>query len=273
MAHALPAPVDVRLMNATASVLFLACGALVLAALAWWALRHPAFAVRALLVEGELAHNNAVTLRAQVAHRLHGNFFTLDLAQARAAFESVPWVREATVRREFPNRVRVALKEHEPAALWGPEDAGMLLNTHGERFAAGVDDAEAERLPRLRGPDARAAEVLAMHRALSPLLAPLDMAVAELELSGRGGWRAVLEPGGVLQLGSGTPADVVPRVQRFVRTLAAATSHSGRRPDRFEAADLRHQDGYALKLPGVTTLADPAATPPKPPKPAKPTNR
>ena len=45
MNTSLPAPLDVKLMNLTASVLFVGCVVLVLAAGAWWMLRHPAFAI------------------------------------------------------------------------------------------------------------------------------------------------------------------------------------------------------------------------------------
>ena len=78
MRHALP--LDVRLMNATASVLFAGCAVLLVAVLGWWAVRHPAFSIARIVVEGELVHNNAVTLRANVAPSLTGNFFTVDLA-------------------------------------------------------------------------------------------------------------------------------------------------------------------------------------------------
>ena len=116
MADTLPAPFDVKLMNLTATVLFLLCGVAVLAAGAWWVLRNPAFAIGSIVVQGDLSHNNAVTLRANAASRLQGNFFTVNLAQTREVFESVPWVRRATVRREFPNQLRVQLQEHKAAA-------------------------------------------------------------------------------------------------------------------------------------------------------------
>ena len=67
MAHTLPAPLDVKLMNLTASVLVMGCVLLVLAAAAWWVLRYPGFAVARIVVQGDLVHNNAVTLRANVA--------------------------------------------------------------------------------------------------------------------------------------------------------------------------------------------------------------
>ena len=62
-------PADVRLMNIAATGLF-AIGLAVLAAAAgWWALRHPLFAVSAITVEGDVSHNSAATLRANVAPR------------------------------------------------------------------------------------------------------------------------------------------------------------------------------------------------------------
>ena len=87
MNQSLPAPLDVKLMNLTASVLFLCCVLLLLAAGARWVLRYPGFSVARIVVQGELVHNNAVTLRANVAPQLAGNFFTIDLRAARAAFE------------------------------------------------------------------------------------------------------------------------------------------------------------------------------------------
>ena len=107
MAAALPVPLDVRLMNITATVLFALFAAAVAGTAAWWALRHPVFAVGGITVLGDVTHNSAATLRANVAARVAGNFFTVRLDAVRDAFESVPWVRQAQVRRQFPNRLRV----------------------------------------------------------------------------------------------------------------------------------------------------------------------
>ena len=144
--------------------LFVALAALGLAAVLWWGLRHPMFSIVAIQVQGDLTHNNAVTLRANVAHRLSGNLFTLDLAAARTAFEGVPWVRKALVRREFPNRLNVQLQEHLPVAYWGDEGESLLLNTFGEVFEANLGDVEADKLPRLSGPQGQSAQLLAMYR-------------------------------------------------------------------------------------------------------------
>jgi cell division protein FtsQ len=247
-------PFDVRLMNITASVLFVGLVVLLAAALCWWAVRHPLFSLGGITVQGEVAHNSAATLRANVAPQLRGNFFTVDLAATRRAFEAVPWVRQATVRREFPNRLRVALQEHHPVALWGDEGGSRLVNSFGELFEANAGDVEPDGLPRLAGPDDQAQQVLAMFRALAPLVEPLDLVVEELVLSGRGSWQLGLDNGAHLELGRGDVGEVVPRLQRFVQTLTQVASRYGRRPESLVSADLRYGDGYALRLRGVGTV-------------------
>jgi cell division protein FtsQ len=251
--QALSVPVDVRLMNITATVLFVACALLLAAALGWWALRHPVFAIRGIVVTGEVTHNSAATLRANVAPRLAGNFFTVDLQKAREAFEAVPWVRKAVVQRQFPNKLRVRLEEHRAETLWGADSESRLLNTFGEVFEANPDDTESDEMPRLAGPDGSAPQVLAMFRTLQPLMQPLDLAVDELVLTGRGSWRMHLDSGAVVELGRGTTDEVVARSRRFAQTLTQVTSKYGRRPEALVTADLRHTDGYAVKLRGVAT--------------------
>lgn len=250
----LPAPFDVKLMNWTATVLFVGCVAFVLLAGGSWVLRHPAFAIGRIVVQGELVHNDAVTLRANVGPYLTGNFFTVDLRAVREAFEQVPWVRRALVRREFPNSLRVELQEHDAAAFWGAEGGTTLVNSQGEVFEANGGDVEQDDLPRLMGPQGHSVEVLQMYRAVAPVLEPLGSGVDALELTGRGGWRVTLDSGAVVELGGGSQAEVLSRTQRFVVALPRVTQQQGRRVDSLESADLRHADGFALRLRGVTTV-------------------
>lgn len=253
MKVAAPLPLDIRLMNTAASLLLAVGVAVCLAAALWWGLRHPMFALRAITVEGEVTRNNALTLKTNVVPRLSGNFFTLELDQARQAFETVPWVRSAVVHREFPNRLRVQLQEQHPLALWGEEGGSTLLNQQGQVFEANLGEVEAEGLPRLKGPDSQSAQVLAMYQTLRPVLQAANMDIDELDLSPRGSWRVMTAQGASLELGRGQAAELVVHLQEFLRTLPQITSRYGRTPRSLVAADLRHKDGYALRLQGVTT--------------------
>lgn len=248
-----PMPVEVKLMNTLATALFVLFALLLAGALASWGLSRQAFAIQGITVTGEVTHNNAVTLRANVAPQLSGTFFTLDLGHARQVFEAVPWVRQAVVRREFPNRLRVQLQEHKAVAFWGAEGESRLLNTFGEVFEANVGEVEQDGLPRLNGPDLQSAQVLAMYKDLQAIFEKMDLAIEQLELSGRGGWRVRLDTGAAVELGSGSAEEVQARTQRFLKTLTQVSSRYGRNPEALESADLRHENGYALRLRGVTT--------------------
>jgi len=219
MADSISVPFDVKLMNVLASLVFALFALMLLAALGWWVLRQPFFPLAGIKVDGEVTHNNAVTLRANVAPQLAGNFFTVDLARARTAFESVPWVRKAVVRREFPNKLRATLTEHVPVAHWGDEAGSKLINGFGEVFEANVAEVD-DNLPRLDGPAEQAGQVLGMYRVLAPLFQPYDLAIDELMLTGRGSWRAQLDTGAVLELGR-APRD---------RVLGQAETGSADRP-------------------------------------------
>ena len=255
MSYSMPAPLDVKLMNVTATAMFGGVAILMLAVVSWWAVRHPAFSIARIVVEGEMLHNNAVTLRANVAPHLTGNFFTIDLKDAREAFEQVPWVRKAAVRREYPNSLRVILHEHEPQAYWGPETGTAMVNTMGEVFEANVGEVEREGLPRLSGPEGSAVEVLRMYYALDPVFTAIGAPVDALTWRDRGSWLVQLDNGASIELGSGKPEEVLQRTQRFVRTLPQITQQYQRTAEALEYADLRYPDGYALRLRGVTTVS------------------
>jgi cell division protein FtsQ len=253
MNPALPVPFDVKLMNIAAGALFTLGVVLFAAAGAWWAVRHPVFAIAGITVQGEVTHNSAPTIRANVAPQLAGNFFTIDLASTRKAFETLPWVRQAVVKRDFPNRLRVQLEEHHAVALWGGEGDSRLLGDRGEVFEANLGDVEQDDLPRLAGPDDQGAQVLAMYQAVKPLFEPIDLTVQQLTLTPRGNWQVELENGAAIELGRGTPAEVSARTRRFIATVTQAASRYNRTPQALVSADLRYGEGYALKLRGVAT--------------------
>jgi cell division protein FtsQ len=255
-------PFDVRLMNAVALAVVVLASLVLAAAGVAWATRAPLFTLRSIALDGELTRSNLATVRANALPRLTGNFFSLDLNRSRAAFESVPWVRRAVVRRVWPNHLAVTLEEHRAAALW-QGDAGIerLVNDHGEVFEANLGDVEDEGLITLAGPEGSARAMQAMQQRLTAALAPIAARIETLKLSSRGSWQAELDSGATLEFGRGSEDAVVARTERFARTLAQATQGfaSAGGPRALLAADLRHPDGYALRLRGVSTPAGVAA--------------
>ncbi len=224
-----------------------------------------------IVVVGEVAHQNEVTLRSHLATQLRGSFLTLDLQQVKQVFESVPWVRQAIVQREFPNRLRVTLLEHQPRAWWGEAGGGKLVNAQGQVFEANPDDVQADGWSELTGPDDSAApQVYRLHQALQPLFARLDWRMQRLELDRRGGWRVRLAHGTVVELGRGNTEELLTRVTHFVFTVSQL---SQRYAYRLEMVDLRYPNGYAVRMRGVTTTGGqdaPVVSPVRPPSSPQP---
>ena len=206
--HTTELPLDIKLMTVATRALVVLLAVLCAGAVVLWALRHPAWTVRAITVQGDVTHQNAVTFRAQLASQmkttLSGSFLTLDLQQVRQLFEGVPWVRRAVVQREFPNRLKVTIEEHQAVAWWGESGSGRLVNRLGEVFEASPD--EGEELPELAGPDHQSAQVWALYQTLQTEFQRLDMGLARLELTERGSWRADLDAMMVWPVTDGSPA-------------------------------------------------------------------
>ncbi|MEY4468211.1 MAG: hypothetical protein RIR21_2004, partial [Pseudomonadota bacterium] len=117
---------DISTLNRITRALF---GVLVLCVLYAgykWVARQPMFELRVVKVqganEGPLRYVDAATVRSAALPRIRGNFFTADLAAVRNAFEMVPWVQRASVRREWPNKLIVSVDEYQVLGAWGEQD-------------------------------------------------------------------------------------------------------------------------------------------------------
>lgn len=268
-----PQPFDVRVMNAATALLVVGAVVAVLAFGLRWVVRQPVFALRAIEVAGEVERNSAASLRANALPRLQGSFWSLSLKEARSAFEGAPWVRHARVQKLWPMQLRVQIEEHHAAAYWelrgelrgddAEPEAGSsraLVNTFGEVFQANTGDVEDEPLPTLSGPPGTASQMLRMWQQLSSQLRNLGEGaeglerIERLELSSRGSWRAQFAGDAEIEIGRGSDAEIEARVARFVQTLPQITA---RYRTALLSADLRHQDGYAVRLRGVSTQTPP----------------
>lgn len=217
-----------------------------------WLSRQPMFDFRVVQVHPvkgmPLQYVNAVTVRSAALPRIRGNFFTADLLAVRAAFETVPWVQRASVRREWPNKLVVTVEEYKVLGTWG-EAEGRLLSADGFVFTANLAEAEVEgRLPELGGPDDSAREVAARLADLRSWLAPLQLSPQSLLLSRRYAWTARLDNGITLHLGRAHDRDLLKkRIDRFVTVYPQL---SAAMPGQIGSVDLRYPNGLALRKRG-----------------------
>lgn len=236
-----------RLLNAVANAMLALVMLAAIGTAVWWVAHRPMFTLRAMVVEPmpgkAMTHVSDSLLRASGVRRVPGNFFTVDLQAVRAAFEAVPWVRRAAVRRVWPNRLHVAIEEHRIFAAW---TAGRFLNTFGEPFWVNPGEVEEDGpLPALAGPDGSELEVLRRFVELTGQLQPLGTRPVSLALSARHAWSAELAGGTTLTLGRDQGLSIRERVDRFVHAYPDLAARTGQWP---RVIDLRYPNGFAIRL-------------------------
>ena len=226
-----------HVMNRLADLLALVALLLAVYAAAHFAIFRPMFPVRVVTVTGALVHVSGDEIKGLLARELRGSFFTVDLAALRAAFERLPWVRKASLRRQWPDRLEVTLEEHVPLARWG---GAALVNIQGELFEAAFEGS----LPVFVGPTDSAKEMTIQYEYFRRSLAAIGKVPALVQVSARRAWQVRIDGGPTLELGR---EQVEARLARFVAAYGRTLANLKRQIDY---VDLRYANGFAARISG-----------------------
>ena len=231
-----------QVLNWIANFLYALTAVMLLYGVLYVVVHLPIFPLREVRVEGELHHVTREQLKLIAERHLKGNFFTLDLAQARDAFEKLPWARNVSVRRRWPDRLEVAVEEHRELARWGNV---ALVNSYGELFQAASDSD----LPVFYGPADGVREVAEQYARFSRTLAAPGLGIAQLVLSPRRAWTITTDKGMVIEIGR---EHVEERLQKFAGAYGQTLGALGR---EVRYADLRYPNGFAVRKPAPAARA------------------
>ena len=69
----------------------------------------------------------------------HSSLLFLDVADARAKLEAIPWIAEATVRKLYPDRLQITVTEREPFALWQQQGKVKVIAADGTVLSEKVE--------------------------------------------------------------------------------------------------------------------------------------
>lgn len=194
------------------------------------------FPIEKVAVEGSFKHLNKIEVQQALTPLVTGNFFDVSGGAITKKLLQMPWVAQVTVRKVWPNKLEILVKEQQPVARFGQQG---LLNAQGQLFTP--PGFLPNNLPQLDGPANNQKLILQSYWEINELLATLHLSVVELDLSARMSWHMVLSNGTAVTIGS---IDPLKRLQRFVKVYPKIFGQNGANA---EYVDLRYNNGIAVK--------------------------
>lgn len=162
----------------------------------------------------------------------------LDVDATRVAIEAMPWIQSATVSKEYPNRVRIAVVEKKPFALWQRDNDLWITDRNGKEIVP-YRTTRFTNLPFVVGPGAsrEAADILDK----MALVPELDTRIKAYVRVGDRRWDLRLDNGVVIRLPELDPIEAAATVMRLDR-------QEGLLSRDIAAVDVRLSDRIVVKL-------------------------
>jgi cell division protein FtsQ len=193
--------------------------------------------IKQVRVEGDFTHLSPVDLQLLVTDKVRGGFFNLDVDAVRLALLDEPWVSEVTVKRIWPDALRVIVIEQIPVVRW--KETG-LLNADADYFAP-EQVSIPKSLPVLSGPTGTESLLLERFNMMQERVQLLGFKIVSLTLNERRAWSFQLGNGIKVTLGR---RDFEERFNRFLTLIP--TTISGR-INQTESIDMRYTNGFSIR--------------------------
>lgn len=228
-------------------------------------LYHPQkFRIEQIEVRGQFRQVNAEQVRDTVEETLRGNYFSVSLEEIEASIGLMPWVFDASVRRQWPSTLVVEVEEVQPIAEWGTD---QWLNASGDLVNRERWDTK---LPVLFGPESMQETVWRKFQNWHGMFASHGLSLDRLELDERELWYLDLslsalvrdrnplaasvidsavehDPAGDQEFGQVTMiVDNTDATARIARLIGALNSKLIAEFPSMKSIDLRYPNGFAI---------------------------
>ncbi len=181
-------------------------------------------------------------------------FFDIDVDAIKKRVEEMPWVKQVSVQRVWPDTLVIEVVEHTPIAYWG--NSGLVSNT-GEVFRP-LKKTYPKDLPRFlvtKGHDGSVTEKAAIKSLryfsdASDMFSTINLKVKKVKFDARQALTLSLDNGVELNLGR---QNKLYRLQRFVQIYAPLRE----RMSLIERVDMRYTNGFSVKwkqLQGIKSI-------------------
>lgn len=194
--------------------------------------------VTSVEIMGEMPYTTRFDIEKAIETINLGNFFNVDVNKVQQKVADLPWVYSVSVRKQWPNELKIYVVDQEPVAFWNGD---FLINTQGVAFQADTSRV-AKHLPAFYGPEGSEQTALENYINLSEILAFGQLGIDELMLSERYSWQLTLNDGVSLNLGR---ENRVQRIQRFI-DVYPQIKENAKQKQQVDYVDLRYDTGLSV---------------------------
>lgn len=194
-----------------------------------------------LVVTGERHYTRNDDIRQSIlALGAPGTFMTQDVNVIQQQIERLPWIKQASVRKQWPDELKIHLVEYVPIARWNDQH---LIDAQGNAFSVPASRVSKQVLPMLSGPEGSELEVLQNFRGMSAQLAKQNFTLKQTAMTARRSWVLTLNDGIQLNLGRG---NTMARLSRFMELYPVLQQQAQTDGKRIAYVDLRYDSGAAV---------------------------
>ncbi len=192
--------------------------------------------IRYVRAEGVFQHLRKEEVKNALMPLVMTSIFDADMQKIQGTVMQLPWVRNASVERVWPDAIDIKVQERKAYVRWG--ESG-LLTENGELFLP-TNANQFQSLVLLHGPKEQEAKTLEIMKGVKTALADQTLELAEFSVNDREAWQIKLKNGLQILLGR---TGQLNKLQRFLNTLSVLGQD---KIAAMEIVDLRYPNGFAV---------------------------
>lgn len=208
------------------------CSIFVLSGAVWIMLDSP---VRGLVIEGDLSAMERVEVQDALSTKPYQGVLSTNLSDVASRLDHLPWAREISVRRRWPDQIEVTLQRAGPVARWG---ARQYVSAYGDLLSLPDDYPD---LPRFDVALSTPHEAMEVYRLLDQIGSREALKIAALQQNEQGEWGLRVQDGPAVLLGAD---QLNQRMHRFLLVHRRVLREAQRKA---EYVDARYPNGIAVR--------------------------
>jgi cell division protein FtsQ len=195
------------------------------------------FPVRAVKVTGYFPAEAETLIQSIVQANASKGFFAANIQTIQKKLASLPWVKEASVTRAWPDKFTVTVDQEKPTAIWN--NSGLVLED-GSVFTPTIGQLP-NNLPYFTGKQPDIKKIVDKYKKMNDILKSIGLNITHVSLLSDSGWQITLSNLTIVLLGE--PDELI-RLRRFVSIYPETFGNKKKSP---YLVDMRYSHGMAVK--------------------------